>query len=75
MVASVSSALYSGRDQLAGHCLAVLGQPQEAHEVDEASGEVQLAAKLAGCVVIRERVVVVVESFACKIKKRRVSNY
>lgn len=43
--------------------LAVLGQAQAAHEVDEAGGEVQLAAKLAGGVVVGEGVVVVVESF------------
>lgn len=62
-MASVSCALYSGLDRLAGHSLAILGQAQEAHEVDETSGKVQLAAKLAGCIVIWERVVIVVKSF------------
>lgn len=61
-MASVSSALYPRQDNLAGHLLAVLGQAQEAHEVDEAGGEVQLAAVLAGGVVVRESVVVVVKS-------------
>lgn len=53
-VASVSSALHSGQDQLVGHSLAVLGQADQAHKVDETSGKVQLAAKLAGCIVIGE---------------------
>lgn len=62
-VAPVARALYSGLHRLAGDPLAVLGQTQPAHEVDEAGGEVQLAAKLAGSVVVGEGVVVVVESF------------
>lgn len=61
-MAAVSGALYPGHDGLVGHSLAVRGQAQQAHEVDETSGEVQLAAKLAGRIVIGERVVVVVES-------------
>lgn len=65
-MASVSGALYSGHDHLVGHPLAVLGQAHETHEVDETSGKVQLAAKLAGCIVIGERVVVVVKSLTCK---------
>lgn len=69
-VASISGALYSGRDHLVGHSLAVLGQAQETHEVDETSGKVQLAAKLAGCIVIGERVVVVVKSLTCRKRHR-----
>lgn len=57
-----------------GHSLAVLGQAQEAHGVDETRGKVQLAAKLAGCIVKGERVVVVVESLTCKVKDRVVIN-
>lgn len=68
-MASVSGALYPGQDHLAGHPLAVLGQAQEAHEVDEAGGEVQLAAVLAGGVVVRERMVVVVKSLAWILKQ------
>lgn len=67
-VAPVSGALYSGHDHLVGHPLAVLRQAQVAHEVDEAGGEVQLAAELAGGVVVREGVVIVVESFTWKEK-------
>lgn len=63
-VAPVSGALYPSQHQPVGRSLAVRGEAQEAHEVDETSGKVQLAAKLAGCIVIGERVVVVVESFA-----------
>lgn len=66
-MASISSALYSSQDQLAGHSLAVLGQAQVAHEVDETCGKVQLATKLAGCVVIGERVVIIVEPLTCKV--------
>lgn len=65
-VAPVSSALCPGQDGLAGHPLAFRRQAQVAHEVDEARGQVQLAAELAGGVVVRKRVVVVVESFAWK---------
>lgn len=61
-MASVPCALYPRQDRLAGDPLAVLGQAQEAHEVDETGGEVKLAAELAGGVVVGERVVVVVES-------------
>lgn len=71
-VASVSRALYSGQDDLAGHAFAVLGEAQEAHEVDETSGKVQLAAKLAGCIVIGEGVVVVVESLTCWTQEKDV---
>lgn len=69
-VAPVSGALRPGQDGLAGHPLAVRRQAQVAHEVDETRGQVQLAAKLAGCVVVRERMVVVVESFAYKDRKQ-----
>lgn len=65
-VAPVSSALCPGQDDLAGHPLAVRRQAQVAHDVDEARGQVQLAAELAGRVVVRKRVVVVVEPFAWK---------
>lgn len=68
-VASVSSALYPGQDHLTGHPLAVLGQAQEAHKVDEAGSEVQLAAVLTGGVVVRERMVVVVKSLAWILKQ------
>lgn len=56
-----------------GHSLAVFGQAQEAHEVDETSGKVQLAAKLAGSIVIGERVVVVVKSLTCQVQDTVVS--
>lgn len=72
-MASISSALYSGHDQLVGHSLAVLCEAQAAHEVDETSGRVQLATQLAGCIVIWERVVIVVESFTCKAQKTLVN--
>lgn len=52
-----------------GHPLGVRGQAQEAHGVDEAGGEVQLAAELARRVVKGERVVIVVKSLACKAQE------
>ncbi len=70
-VASVAGALYPGHDRLVWHSLAVLRQAQVAHEVDETRGKVQLAAKLAGCIVIGERVVVIVESLAWKVRKSK----
>lgn len=65
-MASIASALYSAQDHLTGDFLAVPGQAQEAHEVDETSGNVQLPAKLAGCIVKGERVMIVVKSFTCE---------
>ena len=57
-----------------GHSLAILGQAQEAHEVDETSGKVQLAAKLAGCIVIGKRVVVVMKSLTCKTQETEMNS-
>lgn len=70
-VAGVAGALYPGQDHLVRRSLGVLGETQEAHQVDETGGEVQLAAELAGCVVVRERVVIVVESLACGEQEAR----
>lgn len=70
-VASVSGALYSAHDDLTGHFLAVRCQAQKAHEVNETSSNVQLAAKLAGCIVIGEAVVIIVESLTCKVQKKQ----
>lgn len=65
-VASISSALYPSQNHLMGDSLAVLGQAKEAHKVDETSGNVQLPAELAGCIIIGERVMIVVKPFTCK---------
>lgn len=70
-MAPVSGALCPGQDGLAGHPLAVRRQAKVAHEVDETRGQVQLAAKLAGGVVVRKGMVVVVEAFACKRPKQK----
>lgn len=72
-VAPVPGALGPGQDHLAGHPLAVRRQANVAHEVDETRGQVQPAAELTGCVVVREGMVVVVESFACERKKNRTA--
>lgn len=73
-VASISSALYPGQDHLTGDSLAVLGQAQEAHRVDETSGNVQLPAKLAGCIVIGECVMIVVKAFTCKVEENYMND-
>lgn len=73
-MAPVARTLSPGQHHIRGDSLAVLGQGQEAHEVDKTSGKVQLAAKLAGCVVIGERVVVVVKSFPCEEEKKEMSD-
>lgn len=62
-VAAVSGALDSSEDRLSGHALGVAGQAQETHEVDEAGGQIELPAVLAGGVVEGERVVVIMEAF------------
>lgn len=63
-VAAVARPLHAGEDGILRHPLAVSGQTQEAHEVYEGSGEVQLAAKLTGGVVEGECVMVVVKAFS-----------
>lgn len=63
-VAAVAGPLHAAEDGVLGHPLAVPGQTQEAHEVYEGSGEVQLAAKLTGGVVKGECVMVVMEAFS-----------
>lgn len=70
-VTSVSGALYPRLDNLTGHPLAILSQAQKAHEVDEAGGEVQLAAVLAGGIVVGESVVVVVKSLTWTSQRNR----
>lgn len=74
-MASISRALYSGQDYFMGHSLTVLCQAQEAHEVDETSGKVQLAAKLTCCIVIGKRVVIVVKSLTWKAQETLVNNW
>lgn len=64
LVAAVAAALHARTDHLLRHLLAVFGQTQEAHEVYEGGGEVELGAELAGGVVEGKRVMVVVEAFA-----------
>lgn len=65
-MAAVTGSLGAGRDEVAGHPLAVLGQAQEAHEVYEGGGDVQLHAELTGGVVEGKGVVVVVEALTWK---------
>lgn len=71
-MAAVPGALRPRQDHLAGHHLAVGRQAQVAHEVDEAGGQVQLAAELAGGVVVGEGMVVIVEALACRKSKERI---
>lgn len=68
-VAAVTCSLDTSVDGRLRHHLAIRGQTQEAHEVYEGGGEVQLPSKFTGGVVEGERVVVVVEAFAWKKKK------
>lgn len=73
LMTAVTGALDAGLDNLWRHPLAVRGQPHGAHQVNEAGGEVQLAAaKLARGVVKRKRVVVVVEALSWK---HEMANY
>lgn len=65
-VAAVARSLHAGGDRFFHHPPAVFGQAQEAHQVYEGGGEIELAAKLAGGVVEGERVVVVVKAFPWK---------
>lgn len=62
-VAAVACSLHAGGDRFFHHPPAVFGQAQEAHQVYEGGGEIELAAKLAGGVVKGECVVVVVKAF------------
>lgn len=64
LVTSISSPHFPSQDHLLGDLLAIAGQPQEAHEVNEGCGWVEAPAKLTGGVIIGEGVVVVVEAFS-----------
>lgn len=66
LVAAVPRSLDATVDHLLRRLPEVRGQAQEAHEVDEGRGEIELDAELAGGVVEGERVMVVVEAFAWK---------
>lgn len=58
-VTAVSGALNPCEHQLLGHTLTVTGQTQQTHQVNEAGGQVDLPAVLAGGVVVWKRVVVI----------------
>lgn len=64
IVAPIASPSFPSQDGLLGDLLAIAGQPQEAHEIDEGRGEVVVPAELAGGVIVGEGVVVIVEAFA-----------
>lgn len=69
-VAAVARSLHASNDRFLRHPLGVLGQTQVAHGVYKGSGEIELAAKLARGVVEGERVMVVVEAFPWKAKRK-----
>ena len=73
--AAVTRPQNASGDDLLGHPLAVLGQTQEAHGVYEGSGEIELAAELAGGVVVGECVMVVVETFPCNTNTKNVTRF
>ena len=62
-MAAVARSLHAGKDHFFGNLLAIRGQTQEAHEVNEGSGEIELVAKLTAGIVKGECVVVVVVAF------------
>lgn len=62
LMAAVTSPNFSGHDYLLSHSLAVTGQAQVTHGIDESCGEVQSPAKLTSRVVKGEGVVVVMEA-------------
>lgn len=66
--AAISRSLNASSDQVFGNLFSVSGQTEEAHKVDEGSGEVDLAAKLACGVVKGKCVMVVVEALPCEKK-------
>ena len=61
---SISRSFLPAFNGLWTHLLALVGQPEPGHGVDEESREVEPHAKLARRVVARERVVVVVEALS-----------
>lgn len=70
-VAGITRSLNTGRNNFLGNPLGVRGQADEAHEVYEGGGEVELAAKLTGGVVEGECVMVVVEAFSCSTESHQ----
>ena len=63
---SVTRTLHASTHHFLRHCLAVAGQPDDVHQVDEERGRVEPPAVLAGRVVGREDVVVVVVALAAR---------
>jgi len=72
-VAALTRPLDASHDYFLWHALGVRGQSHEAHEIYKGSGDVELDAKLTRCIVKGERVVVVVETFPWKPKKKDFS--
>lgn len=64
LVTFVSGALNPRHHHLFGHTLPLTRQAQKTHQVDEAGGQVDLPAVLAGGVVVWKRVVVIMEALA-----------
>lgn len=62
-MAAVSGALSSSEGSFSGHTLGLSGQTQETHQVNEAGGQVEFAAELAGGVVEGKGVVIVMKAF------------
>lgn len=63
-VAAITRSLYTSSYRFLLNPLAVLGQAQKAHGIDEGGGEVELTAKFTGGIVEGECVMVVMEAFS-----------
>lgn len=72
---AVSGALNPCHHHLFRHTLALTRQTQKKHEVNEAGGQVDLAAVLAGGVVVWKRVVVIMEALTLKKKQHKNTNF
>lgn len=61
---SIPGAFHASSDHFFRHCLAVACQSKEAHQINEEGGKVQPPAMLAGGVIRRKDMVIVVEALA-----------
>ena len=75
LVAFLSSSFHPGQDGSLGYFLPVISQTDGSHAINEECGKVDVPAVLAGRVVIRKGVVVVVEALTWNKSREKLSSY
>lgn len=70
LVATITSPTYPGPERFFRYALTIAGQAKFTHEIDETCCDVPTPAILTGCIIIGERMVVVVETFTWRQKEK-----